>query len=304
VIDAVPERLNAVPRWARHHLSSGFHLLPWLFLLWSITTLAVQFPSLSGRVVDAAGLLSPDERQALSDKLAALEQETGAQLVVATLPSLQGQTIEQYGVALGRHWGIGQKGKDNGVLLLVAPNERKVRLEVGYGLEGTLTDATSGLIINRGILPRFKQGDYPGGIREGVDAVIHTIRQGEPPVSLKTVDTPTQDSRELFPPVLFMSLILPLILRDKLGNKLAALVAGPVVGGLGYLLLNSLPIALGLGLLASLFAFLFRGGGGGTGTGGGYYGDGGYSGGSSYSGGGGFSGGGGGFGGGGASGSW
>jgi len=301
VVGSSPEGVNAVQQRARRRSAPESYLLPWLFLLWSVAALAIQFPVLSGRVVDGAGLLSADEKQALSNKLAALEQDTSAQLVVATLPSLQGQTIEQYGVALGRHWGIGHKGKDNGVLLLVAPNERKIRLEVGYGLEGALTDATSGLIINRGILPRFKQGDYPGGIREGVDAVIHTIRQGEPPPSLKASSLSLLKNPDGLPPMLFLSLVLPLVLRDKLGRKLATLIAGPAVAGLGYLLLGSLPIALGLGLLAAVFAFLFRSSGG---TGGGYYGGGGYPGGGGYSGGGGFSGGGGGFGGGGASGSW
>jgi uncharacterized protein len=135
----------------------------------------VDFPRLSGRVVDEAGILPDQARVALVSKLAALEAKTSDQLVVVTLRSLRGQTIERYGVALGRQWQIGQKGKDNGVLLIVAPNERKVRIEVGYGLEGTLTDAAAKLIIEQTILTRFRDNDYPGGIARGVDDIIGVL---------------------------------------------------------------------------------------------------------------------------------
>jgi uncharacterized protein len=126
------------------------------------------FPALTGRVVDGAGLLSPEDRQALTAELEALEDKNSDQLVVVTLPSLQGYTIEDYGYRLGRHWGIGTAKLDNGVLLIVAPNERKVRIEVGYGLEPILTDALTKIIIENGILPRFRAGDFPGGIKDGV----------------------------------------------------------------------------------------------------------------------------------------
>jgi len=129
---------------------------------------APTFPELTCRVVDGAGLLSPDERQALTAELKALEDKSSDQLVVVTLPSLQGYTIEDFGYQLGRHWGIGTAKLDNGVLLIVAPSERKVRIEVGYGLEPILTDALSKLVIENAILPRFRAGDFPAGIKDGV----------------------------------------------------------------------------------------------------------------------------------------
>ncbi len=132
---------------------------------------APEFPALTGRVVDDADLLDPGQESTLTAKLKALEDETSDQLVVVTLPSLQGETIEDYGYQLGRHWGIGTKKLDNGVLLVVAPNERKVRIEVGYGLEGKLTDILSHLIVENSILPRFRNGDFPGGIESGVDDI-------------------------------------------------------------------------------------------------------------------------------------
>ena len=133
---------------------------------------AQTFPPLTGRVVDEAHLLTPEQVQDLTSKSAALESQKGAQLVVATVNSLQGYPVEDYGYRLGRAWGIGQKGKDNGVILLVAPNEHKVRIEVGYGATPYLTDAMSGLIIREDITPRFKQGDMGGGIEAGADAII------------------------------------------------------------------------------------------------------------------------------------
>ena len=130
-----------------------------------------EFPALTGRVVDDADLLSPADEQALTEKLKELEEKSSDQLVVVTLPSLQGYTIEDFGYQLGRHWGIGTKELDNGVLLIVAPNERKVRIEVGYGLEPILTDALSRVIIDNAILPRFRSGDFPGGIKTGVEDI-------------------------------------------------------------------------------------------------------------------------------------
>lgn len=135
----------------------------------------LQFPTLTGRVVDNANLLSEARRSALTQKLADLEQKTTAQFVVVTLTSLSGRTIEEYGYQLGRHWGIGQKNTNNGALLIVAPNERKVRIEVGYGAEGVLPDAVSSLIIQRVILPKFRANDYAGGIVAGADEVIKVL---------------------------------------------------------------------------------------------------------------------------------
>src|SRR5215468_4565738 len=131
-----------------------------------------SFPALTGRVVDQAQVLDAAARARIDGKLEQLESKTSTQLVVATLRSLQGYDISDYGYRLGRYWGIGQKGKNNGVILLVAPSERKVRIEVGYGLEGTITDAVSRLIIENAILPRFRTGDFAGGIERGVDDLV------------------------------------------------------------------------------------------------------------------------------------
>jgi uncharacterized protein len=131
-----------------------------------------SFPSLTGRVVDQAQILDAAARTRIDGKLEQLESKTSTQLVVATLRSLQGHDIADYGYRLGRSWGIGQKGKNNGAILLVAPTERKVRIEVGYGLEGTITDAVSRLIIENAILPRFRAGDFPGGVERGVDDLV------------------------------------------------------------------------------------------------------------------------------------
>lgn len=136
---------------------------------------ALAFPALTGRVVDEAGLLDPAATTALERKLADFEAKTTGQFVVVTLKSLQGTSIEDFGYQLGRHWGVGQKDRNSGVLMIVAPNERKVRIEVGYGLEGQLTDAVAKLIIENSILPRFKAGDFPGGIARGVDDVIQVL---------------------------------------------------------------------------------------------------------------------------------
>lgn len=139
----------------------------------------IVIPSLTGRVVDQAGILSSSEESSLSNKLAALEKKTTIQLVVVTLKSLQSRTVEEWGLALGRGWGIGQVGKNNGVLLVVAPNERELRIEVGYGLEGDLPDATADSIIRNVIVPRFKAGNLYGGINDGVDAIGRALT-GEP----------------------------------------------------------------------------------------------------------------------------
>lgn len=130
------------------------------------------FPPLSGRVVDEADLIPPDREAAISAKLEGLEQKTGDQLVVVTVKSLQDLEIEDYGYQLGRAWGIGQKGTNNGVLFIIAPTERKTRIEVGYGLEPVLTDTLSSVIIQRSVLPDFRQGRFADGIEHGTDALI------------------------------------------------------------------------------------------------------------------------------------
>ncbi|HKT54467.1 MAG TPA: TPM domain-containing protein, partial [Caulobacteraceae bacterium] len=138
-------------------------------------TAAPTFPPLTGRVVDDAHVLSARTQADLTAKLAALEQKTGDQVVVATVPSLQGYEIEDYGYQLGRAWGIGQKGKDNGAIFIIAPSEHKVRIEVGYGLEPVLTDALSSVIIQTAVLPKLRTGDYDGGVAAGVDAIISQL---------------------------------------------------------------------------------------------------------------------------------
>lgn len=167
--------------------------------LWLFPAAAqLTFPALTGRVVDNAQLLSPDDRAALNAELKALEDKSSDQLVVVTLLSLQGYTIEDYGYQLGRHWGIGTAKLNNGVLLIVAPNERKVRIEVGRGLEPTLTDALSSIVINNAILPRFRDGDFAGGIKDGVSDIVRVLTGGAAEVEARArarqdADDPTID---------------------------------------------------------------------------------------------------------------
>ncbi|MEH3118604.1 MAG: TPM domain-containing protein [Methylorubrum populi] len=156
-----------------------------------------DFPKLTGRVVDAAGILSAEARARIDGKIEAHEDRSGDQIVVATVPSLQDRTVEDYANRLARAWGIGRKKTDNGVLLLVAPTERKVRIEVGYGLEGALTDALSKTIVTSAITPRFRQGDFSGGVEAGVDAILSVLAgdadewQRRAPVREDTVDPVT-----------------------------------------------------------------------------------------------------------------
>ena len=160
-------------------------------LLLAVTAIAAEnltFPALTGRVVDEAGILNPADQAALTGTLAALEARSGAQLVVVTLKSLRGTTIEDYGYQLGRAWGIGRKDSNSGALLIVAPVDRAVRIEVGYGLEGTLTDAATKTIIEAEILPRFRAGDIPGGIKNGAARIaqILSVDATAPPPAIST----------------------------------------------------------------------------------------------------------------------
>jgi uncharacterized protein len=245
--------------------------------------LALDFPRLTGRVVDQAGVMSADSRSAVEAKLKDLEDKSGIQLVVATVKSLQGSDIETYANQLFRAWKLGEAQKNNGVLLLVAPAEHKVRIEVGYGLEGTLTDALASVIISSAIIPRFKANDYSGGIERGVDGIISVLSgdtaDWQPKVEVRD-DSPSQVFNALFPILFFLFFIL--VFR---------LMVGPIHGSpSGYYVRRNgrlifVPYA-GAGWGSS------RGSGSGWSGGGG----GGFS--------GGFSGGGGSSGGGGASGSW
>jgi len=188
---------------------------------------AQEFPALAGRVVDAADILPPDVEAQLSAKLEGLEQQSQRQLVVATLPSLQGYEISDYGYRLGRHWQIGDKERDDGALLIVAPEERKVRIEVGYGLEPVLTDGMSFLIINSEILPRFKAGDMPGGIVAGTDAIIRQLTLPEAQAQKLAAEADAQRDRSggiPFPLIvwlvfLFLFFILPVLRGFRGGGQ-------------------------------------------------------------------------------------
>jgi uncharacterized protein len=158
----------------RPFLAAVLSLIAGLFV-WTAAAAGPTFPALTGRVVDDANILSPQTRASLTAKLEALEARTSRQLVVVTVSSLQGYEIEDYGYQLGRSWGIGEKGRNTGVLLIVAPNERRVRIEVGYGLEGVLTDALSTVILQDQVLPRFRNGDFEGGVVAGADALIEQL---------------------------------------------------------------------------------------------------------------------------------
>jgi uncharacterized protein len=244
-----------------------------------------QFPELTGRVVDEAGLLGESDKQELDRALAQFEKQTGDQIVVATLKSLQGVPIEDFGYQLGRHWGIGRKGKDNGALLIVAPEEREVRIEAGYGLEGELTDARSRTIIETEILPRFRQNGYPSGIKAGVAAMIQTLGGSYNPV-LPPAQVRDQRAPTAFPFAVLLPIILVILFNRFFGGPRGRQgrrsYAGPLILPGGWSGRQD-PFGGGQGG--------FGGGGFGGGGGGGM-------------GGGGFSGGGGSFGGGGATGRW
>jgi uncharacterized protein len=164
-----------------------------LLLCAGLAFAAANFPALTGRIVDSAQVIDAGSRQTIEQKLQDLESKSGIQLVVATVKSLEGQDIESYANQLFRTWKLGEKAKNNGVLLLVAPNERKVRIEVGYGLEGTLTDALSSVIITNALIPRFKTGDFSGGIARGVDDIIAVLTtdssEWQPKISVRA-DSP------------------------------------------------------------------------------------------------------------------
>jgi len=242
---------------------------------------ATQYPALTGRVVDDAHVLTPQVQADLTTKLAALEQSTSRQLVVVTVPSLNGADIADYGVGLLRAWGIGQKGTNNGAIFIIVPAEHKVRIEVGYGLEGILTDALSGVILREAVLPKFRAGDMSGGIVAGTDALIAQL--GADPSTAEAKAAQAEQAAQadqattrrgnpmgaIIPLIFFVFIIFNIFRRGGFG------------GGMGMLL-----------------PLMFLGGGRGGGWGGGGdFGGGGF-------GGGGFSGGGGGGGGGGASGGW
>ena len=150
-----------------------------LVLQISFSLFGADIPYLTGRITDNAQLLSPTVSQSLSESLKAHEDHTGNQIAVLTIPTIDGESIEDYAVEVFDSWKLGQKGKDNGILIVVVPNDRRMRIEVGYGLEGTLTDGMAGQIIRTVMTPKFKNGDYDGGITDGVKAVIEVLEGGE-----------------------------------------------------------------------------------------------------------------------------
>jgi uncharacterized protein len=269
-------------------------------------------PQLEARVTDLTGTLTAEQQASLEDKLAAFESRKGAQVAVLIVPTTEPEEIEQYGIRVVEQWKLGRKKVDDGALLLVAKNDRRLRIEVGYGLEGALSDATSKRIIAETITPLFRQGDFYGGINAGLDQIMRVINgeplpapdhnwHGEPPKLIG------------FLPFLIIAVLIgSAVLRAIFGRSAGALMTGAATGGIVWLLAKVAGFALAAGLIAgffSLFAGLssrgwssaarhggWGGGWGGLG-GGGLGGRGGF-------GGGGFGGGGGGFGGGGASGSW
>jgi uncharacterized protein len=201
-------------------MGSALAFLPLLLLAIAVVQAAEpEFPPLSGRVVDRAGLLSERDEQELESALARFETETTNQIVVVTLESLQGLPIEEYGYQLGRHWGIGRAGKDNGALLLVAPEEREVRIEVGYGLEGELTDAQSRTIIETRILPHFREGDFAAGIKAGVAAMIATLggtyEPALPPVQVRE----RERAPSPFPLAIALPIIMMIVLNRLFGRR-------------------------------------------------------------------------------------
>jgi uncharacterized protein len=282
------------------------------FLLWASYASALDVPALKGRVNDYGDMLSPSTERQLDAVLGELERTDSTQIVVLTIKSLKGDSLEDFSIRVADKWKIGQKGKDNGAILLVSKNDRKIRIESGYGLEGSLTDLTSGRIIRNVIAPYFKRGDFDGGISNGVYAMIQAVR-GEYKGDAKPVRSRgRRASGSSLVPILLMLFIINRMGRVKrpLGGILGGILF-PIIGlmlfGPGLIMLLFIPFGIAGGLLLSLFGGPLTTGSshssrhsggfwmGGGGIGGGGFGGGGF---------GGFSGGGGGFGGGGASGGW
>jgi uncharacterized protein len=289
-------------------------LLCWAFAAWA----DVAVPPLTGRVVDQTGTLSAGDIAALTQTLKALELRKGSQIAVLIVPTTEPETIEQYSIRVAEAWKIGRKKVDDGALLVVAKNDRKLRIEVGYGLEGALNDVTSKRIIDEIITPKFKSGDFAGGISAGVERIIGVI-DGEPlpappPRPQRQGDNSdlTQFLNPLNPFTIIIVLVLGGVFRSVFGRLFGSIATGGLIGILAWFIFGSLILSGIAGVIASIFTMFSdsitaatprgRGGWSGGSSGSSW---GGSSGGSSSSDSGGFSGGGGGsFGGGGASGSW
>ncbi|WP_449412955.1 TPM domain-containing protein [Pandoraea soli] len=256
----------------------------------------VAIPPLTARVTDLTGTLTREQTAALEQKLQAFEAAKGSQIGVLLVPTTQSEDISQYSIRVVEQWKLGRKGTDDGVLLIVAKDDRRVRIEVGYGLEGVLTDAISNRIINEDIVPRFQQADFYGGVTAGVERIMSVVN-GEPlPPPKRASDEGSGSARSLLPVMLVLTLVLGGVLRSILGRGPGAVATGGIVGVIGWILSGTIVLGVLAGAIALLFTMFggshlgFRGIGGMGGFGG--------------SGRGGFGGGGGGFGGGGASGKW
>jgi len=268
----------------------------------------VAVPQLTGRVVDRTGTLSSSDVAALSQKLGDFEARKGSQIVVLIVPTTDPESIEQFSIRVAEAWKIGRKKVDDGAILVVAKNDRHLRIEVGYGLEGALTDVTSRRIIDEVITPKFRDGDFAGGISAGAERMMRVI-DGEPlPVPSRSVNFANLDDiGPLAPVVLFASLVVGGFLRALLGRLLGSVATGGAIGLVALLILGSGALALLAGIIGFVLSFIAdlfpastgssRGGSWSSGSSSGGWSSGSSSGGS-------FSGGGGSFGGGGASGSW
>lgn len=268
-------------------------------------------PALTGRVVDQAGILSAEQRQAISRKLEAFEQAKGSQVAVLVVPTTGGEAIEDFATRVTDQWKLGRAGVDDGVLLLIAMQERRMRIQTGRGVQGSLTDALSKRIIAERVTPFFRAGDFPGGIAAGVDSILAAV-SGEslPPPSKGGSSSPGALNSDLNQVMFLAFMLVPvgaLLLRAVLGRFLGGVATGVITGAAVAFALGSFIVGLLAGALAFFFTFVAeanrvmssrgRSGWGGSSSG--------WGGGSSWGGsGGGFSGGGGGFDGGGASGSW
>lgn len=281
---------------------AGVTLLAFM-LCWSFVVGAqVPVPALTARVTDQTSTFTAEQKATLEQTLQSFETKKGTQLAVLIIPSTAPEPIEQYALRVAEQWKLGRKKTDDGAILVVAKNDRALRIEVGYGLEGALNDAVSKRIISEIITPRFQQSDFYGGITAGIGQIIRVV-DGETLPPRKEERTPGVVEVQRYAPVLFILLLgVGGVLRLMLGKLPGAIVTGGAVGVVAWLLVGALSIAFGAGLLALLFT-LFSGGMVRRGIAGHprVYGSGGLGGGFS---GGGFSGGGGGFGGGGASGRW
>jgi uncharacterized protein len=280
-------------------------LLCWAFSAWA----DVAVPPLTGRVVDQTGTLSADDIATLTQTLRGLELRKGSQVAVLIVPTTEPETIEQYSIRVAEAWKIGRKKVDDGALLVVAKNDRKLRIEVGYGLEGALTDVTARRIIDEIITPKFKSGDFAGGISAGVDRIIGVV-DGEPlPAPEPQQSFGGSDRFDLMFNLLiiFGIFVGGAILRTVLGRLIGSVAAGGAVGVLAWFLMGSLVFSVISALVAFAFTMFAESTASSNGRSGGWSGGGsswGGSSGGSSSDSGGFSGGGGSFGGGGASGSW